>query len=393
MPDIAALQYRLWPLLAPFGWAYGRVMAMRARLYAKGAMPSWEPPAPCVSVGNIGWGGSGKTPLAGWLLSWAVERGLDPVLLTRGYRARPEKLPHRVHPQSMAEESGDEPLLLARQNPQALVLVDPVRSRAGKLAAETANPKLFVLDDGFQHLAVKRQVDLVMLRPDDLGRSWNRVIPAGPWREPEQALFRAHAFIIKSSSRRFKEAADLIRERLGRFGKPVFSMSLRPTGVRNLRSGEEKPDFSGRPYLLVTGVAEPGQVAVTAARMLGAGPTDHMAYGDHHLFTRRDVAAIQGRAARLGVKRVLCTAKDGVKLGPLASKEFWTLEVRPSFGPSMGAGGPFHEWWSDIYDAMRLAGGGPLHEPDASTRASARGFGDLYEAPPDPDPDSDFDMD
>ena len=393
MPDIADLQKRLWLLLAPLGWAYGRVMRLRADLYERGALPSWEPPAPCVSVGNIGWGGSGKTPLAGWLLGWAAERGLDPVLLTRGYRARPEKLPYRVHLKSMAEEAGDEPLLLARQNPQATVLVDPVRSRAGKLAAETMNPKLYVLDDGFQHLAVKRRVDLVMLRPDDLGSAWNRVIPAGPWREPEQALHRAHAFIVKASPRRFKEAVPVIRERLARYGRPVFSMSLRPLGVRNLLSGEELPDFAGRQYLLVTGVAEPGQVAVTAARLLGSGPTEHMAYGDHHLFTRRDVTAILGRAARLGVKRVLCTAKDGVKLGPLAGKDFWSLEVRPAFGPSMGAGGPFPQWWGDIHDAMRLSRGGPLHAVDAEARASGRGFGELYEAPLDPDSDSDFDMD
>jgi tetraacyldisaccharide 4'-kinase len=167
-------------LLSPPAALYAAVMSLRAAAYARGVLPSWRPPRPCVSVGNIRWGGTGKTPVCSWLLDWAAQSNKQCVLLTRGYRAHPPNLPFLVEPDTSPDEAGDEPLLLARANPAAKIVVDPKRARAGKWAWDAWQPDLFVLDDGLQHMAVARDVNLALLTPQDLDTDWNKVIPNKP---------------------------------------------------------------------------------------------------------------------------------------------------------------------------------------------------------------------
>ena len=156
-------------------------MKARRFLWEKGLFKDFTPAYPCVAVGNIAWGGSGKTPLVDWLLSRTAKQGLEAVVLTRGYGAHPPVLPFPVSPASTAEEAGDEPLMLRLRHPAAAILVDPVRARAARLAEQTLNPDLLVLDDGFQHLAVRRHLNLVLLRPEDLRvYTLTEDRPAGP---------------------------------------------------------------------------------------------------------------------------------------------------------------------------------------------------------------------
>ncbi|WP_338668116.1 tetraacyldisaccharide 4'-kinase [Pseudodesulfovibrio methanolicus] len=352
---VTHVQRALYPLLRPFSWVYGGVMRVRAGLYRRGLLPSWEAPALTVSVGNIGWGGSGKTPVADWLLGWAESRSIPVVLLTRGYRAKPKHLPYEVKPGALAEEAGDEPLMLARAHENALVLVDPDRARAGRLAVQKARPELIILDDGFQHMAVQRHVNLVLLRPEDLREGWNRVIPAGSWREPEAALGRADAFLIKVGPKGFALLKPRILERLSRFGKPVFSFRLAPTGLRSVVGGETVRDFEGAPYLLATGVGDPAQVRATAEAYLGYPPKKHKVFRDHHTYSKQDVLDLAEEAARLGCAAVLCTPKDAVKLGAMCTEVFWQFDLSLEFGPStLGEKAKFTTWWDRRYDSFRL---------------------------------------
>ncbi|MBG0789498.1 MAG: tetraacyldisaccharide 4'-kinase [Desulfovibrionaceae bacterium] len=351
---VTDVQRSLSAVLKPCGWLYGRAMRLRGKLYKKGLARSWTPSAPTVSVGNIGWGGTGKTPVADWLLGWAGSRGLRTVLLTRGYRAKPTTLPYVVRPGALAEEAGDEPLMLARNHERAHVVVDPDRVRAGKMAEREFDPGLIVLDDGFQHMAVRRHVNLVLLRPDDLGDGWDKVLPAGSWREPKDALKRADAFMIKTSPEGFEELRSVIDKRLGLLFKPVFSFSIAPTGVRHVVSGRAAPDLEQADYLLVSGVGEPGQVAATAERYLGYGPKDHLVFRDHHAYTKKDVLRIAGAAERTGCGAVLCTPKDAVKLGPLCTEAFWQFDLRVEFGPStLGRDITFESWWEARFEETR----------------------------------------
>ncbi len=354
MNDTARAMQALRPILAPFAAAYAGVMWARRRLYRAGLLASWSPPGVCVSVGNIGWGGSGKTPLAGWLLGWAGRKGIGTVLLTRGYGARAAAYPHEVTAQSLAEEAGDEPLLLARDNPQARVVVDPVRSRGGLYAAERHRPELYVLDDGFQHLAVRRDMDLVLLRAEDLGAEWEAVHPAGSWREGKSALAAADAFLMKAGPQTFQRLQPLLTKRLGRYERPVFSFFLAAVGVRNLASLQFLPDFGQAPYLLVSGVGNPGQVQRTAEGLLKSRAARHVRFSDHHLFTKADVESLKRVAAGLGCQSILCTAKDAVKLGPMADETFHVLETELRFGPSLFSSARFDEWWDRRWNILTI---------------------------------------
>ena len=175
-------QKRLRPLLTPVSLLYRRILAARRAKWENEGSPAFRPVCQCVSVGNIAWGGTGKTPVVDWLLGWSEARGLRAVVLSRGYKAQPPELPLHVSPSRTPGEAGDEPLMLALEHPSAAVMVDPDRRRSGRWAEERLSPDLFVLDDGFQHVKVRRDLDIVLLRPDDLGDGWGRVIPAGAWR-------------------------------------------------------------------------------------------------------------------------------------------------------------------------------------------------------------------
>lgn len=354
MQRLLALQKALRPVLTPLGAVYSGIMAARRALYERGALARWSPPAPCVAVGNIGWGGTGKTPLCGWLLSWAAGRGLRAVLLTRGYGARAKSHPYLVPPGGLAEEAGDEPLLLAREHPGAAVVVDPLRARGGRFAAGKLSPGFYLLDDGFQHLAVERDLNLVLLRAEDLGDQWGRVIPAGSWREGPSALSRAGAFLLKVGPKTLARLEKPLTARLGGLGKPVFSFALEPTAVRRVTDNERRGGFEGAPYVLVSGVGNPGQVERTATTFLGRTPARHLVFGDHHFFTKRDVARILQEARALGCGHVLCTPKDAVKLGPMADETFWTLDLEVRFGPSLFTQARFDEWWDRRWDTLVL---------------------------------------
>lgn len=352
---VVELQKKFKLILAPLSWVYGSVMRIRELLYKRGLIASWESGVPTVSVGNIGWGGTGKTPLAGWILQWGVKHQLNPVLLTRGYRAKPVSYPYYVSQGALPEEAGDEPLMLAKETPDAHIVVDPVRTRGGKAALKQFNPKLMVLDDGFQHMAMRRHLDLVLLRPEDLAEGWNKIIPAGTWRESEAALSRADAFLIKCGPEYFKKLKPFFRQHLDRFHKPVFSFQVLPTGIRRVVGDEEGVDFNGQPYILVTGVGNPRLVEETAQMHFGYAPVKHMVYKDHHAYTKTDVMDMLAAMKRRACKHIICTPKDAVKLGPMCTDEFWQFDLRVVFGPStISNQTSFDAWFSRRYDGMSL---------------------------------------
>ncbi len=353
--SITILQKAFRPILKPFSWVYGGAMRVRAELYKHGILPSWEADALTISVGNIGWGGTGKTPIAGWLLKWAQQRGIESMLLTRGYKAKPVSYPYYVRPGALVEEAGDEPLMLATSHSKAHIIVDPKRTRGGKWGMKEFNPRMVVLDDGFQHMAVKRHLNLVLLKPEDLADQWNNVIPAGSWREPVSALNRADAFLIKVGPKNFGKLKPYFKERLEQFRKPIFSFQVQPIGLRQVRTGMTSRNFDKASYLLVSGVGDPKQVERSAGRYLGYKPAKHMMYRDHHTYTKSDVLEMQTVARQLGCDAILCTPKDAVKLGPMCSDEFWQFDLRVAFGPStIGDTSPFDKWWNRRFDSLNI---------------------------------------
>lgn len=341
-----ALQRALRPFLWPAGMLNSLYMRIRRNAYDKQLLLSWRAPVPVVSIGNIGWGGAGKTPLCSWVLGWAERRGVRACVLTRGYRARPGSLPYLVKPDSLAEEAGDEPLMLAREHVRSAVVVDPVRRRGGRWALEKIRPQFFVLDDGFQHMGVRRDLNLVLLKPSDLTTDWDAVIPAGSWREGRTALPHADAFLIKCPPEEFAGLESVIRQRLEWMGKPVFNMYMQPMGVRQVNGAAGGAELGGEPYMLVSGVGDPAQVERTAEDYFGYRPSTHLTFRDHHLYTKNDVVNISQVARRRGAMHVVCTPKDAVKIGPMADDNFWTFDLTLKFGATAFGHEPFDKWWS-----------------------------------------------
>lgn len=347
--DISELQRRLKPALVPLGALYAQAMRLRRWAYEAGRLATWRPNCPVVSVGNIGWGGSGKTPLCGHILRWAGKHEEHALVLSRGYGAKPHRLPLLVSRTENPASCGDEPLLLARSHPLARVVVDPRRIRSGPWAYERFDPDFVLLDDGFQHLPVARDLDLVLLTPHDLGAGWNRVCPLGTWREGASALSRASAFCIKAlpgmDAAQRTALGENIQHRLERFGKPVFTFALKPKGLMRVDGTVRTADLGGEDYVLATGIADPAQAAKTAEGLLGNAPRTVLPFADHHAFKAEDLLRIHASAAGA---HVVVTAKDAVKLAKLPGAEgFWVLRTELAFGPTAMADAPFDQWFAE----------------------------------------------
>ncbi|MFA7166113.1 MAG: tetraacyldisaccharide 4'-kinase [Desulfoplanes sp.] len=329
--NITTWQHLLTPVLIPLGHAYAKIMALRASAYSNHIFPTWQPTVPCISVGNISWGGTGKTPMVSWILDWAARTHRHPAVLTRGYHALPPHVPFHVQAASLPSQAGDEPLMLAKKHPQADIVVDPKRIRSGPWAERTLQPDLFILDDGFQHLAVQRQIDLVLLAPDDLGKAWDNVIPSGSWREGSKALQRAHAFIVNTTGASLDRLLPLATKRLGYLHKPIYFVELFPTGLRHLTTGRSVLDVQKEPYFLFTGIANPERVIRTATALLKSPPEDHLFFPDHHSFTLDDLSLIRERTTSCGAKHILCTTKDGIKISPCSEDPIWEIQTTIRF--------------------------------------------------------------
>ena len=344
--NLRSLHRTLGPLLRPLSRPYALLMKMRRESYNAGVFTRFTPGLPCVSVGNIAWGGTGKTPFVGWLLDWAEREGLRAVVLTRGYGGKPGKEPLEVHPDTPVTLCGDEPLMLAREHPEAAVVVFPGRARAAAYAEQHGSPDLFILDDGMQHLAMMRHADIVLLRPEDLREEWGRVIPAGSWREGPEALKNASAFAVKADPETFARLRSAAEEHLGAYNAPLFSFTTPPSALRSLDGSPTQ--CRDEPYLLLSGIGNPEQFAADAALFTGRPAKSHQIYPDHHPYSEKDVRNILRLA---GSEPVICTAKDAVKLSAfrslLSGCRIAILESRLSFGPTLFTDKNFPEWWEE----------------------------------------------
>ncbi len=348
------IQKRLKPLLSPLGHAYGFALKLRRKAWESGLCTPFRTPCPCVSVGNISWGGTGKTPVVDWLLQWLTERHEKGAVLTRGYKACPDSVPFLVTAHDSPTKVGDEPLMLALKHPQASILVDPKRTRSATFALATLQPDCLILDDGFQHLAVARDCDLVLLHPDDLQSQWQNCLPAGSWRESADALHRATAFLIKSDTHVFKKLQPLIEQRLAVFNKPVFSFTLRPLGLCHLHELQPTTflpaETISADYAFVSGIGDPSQALASITRFMGRPPTRHLFFPDHHAYTIEESTIL----ASLNIPFV-CTAKDAVKLRGIlpVSARAWVFEVETCFENFLWTKKNFSVWWETHYSAMK----------------------------------------
>jgi tetraacyldisaccharide 4'-kinase len=310
-----------WPLwLLGFADIMETVNAAAYATYRLGLRTTHRAAVPVISVGNIAFGGTGKTPLVAALARTLLAAGARPAILTRGYRRR-EARPVLIAPGRAPrwQDAGDEPTLLARALPEVPIVVDPDRVRGAATAVREAGATHLVLDDGFQHWRLARDLDIVTVEAAD------PFCASRPRREHPNALARAGAIVLSRAFDRTEALAAMAV--LGPYAPHAtfVATTLVARGVH--RGGERQPTevLRGRAVVAMAGIASPEGLVHTLGD-LGADVVDLRFYADHHRYSRREVEKVLADAERAGAL-VVTTAKDAVKLpADLAGRMAW-LEV------------------------------------------------------------------
>ena len=301
--------------LAPFAALYGAAVSARLAAYRRGLLPVSRAARPVLSVGNVAAGGAGKTPFVRWLAAELLARRIRPAILTRGYgRASRGTVVISDGAGALAavSDSGDEASLLARALPSVPIVADGRRVRAARRAEEVQPAiALHLLDDGFSHVALARDLDVVLL--DATAPDAGGLLPAGRLREPLSSLARADFLVVTKT-----ELADASRacEIAARYapGVPVYHAATRVLGIRDDAGRTvDAGNLPGATVVAVAGLARPDAFFATLDR-LGIAPAAALSFRDHAPYGAPDLDRIRRTVAEAGATAVLTTEKDAVKL-------------------------------------------------------------------------------
>lgn len=292
---------------------FGSLVRRRNRMYASGRMKPERLPLPVISVGGLTVGGAGKTPVVRYLAGLLMDMGRRPAILSRGY-GRTDEAITSVNPAGRWQAAGDEPAFLANMLPDVPIIVGADRFAAGRYAVAEFQPDILLLDDGFQHRRLHRDLDIVVLDSTGFHRNM-RLLPAGPLREPLSALGRAHGLILTRTDQ--CETATEITAFARRVNPDILIINSAYT-PRHLRrvSNEEilPPDhLQGQPALLFCGIANPMSFRQTVAG-LGVEVASLLPFPDHHPFSVNELDRVLEAASRAGVEWIITTEKDAVRI-------------------------------------------------------------------------------
>ncbi len=303
---------------------YAQLARSRRRLYGRDRRLRRRLTRPVISVGALAVGGSGKTPLAAYVVRVLRDIGERPAVLSRGYgRVNKRDGVVVVHDSKAiccgVDESGDEPMMLAKKLSGVSVLVSEDRYTAGLLAEKKLDASVHVLDDGFQHLSLHRDLDIVLLSERDIDDS--RTLPFGRLRENLEVAGIADVIVIETSN-------DLILENIMSRLESVKVFRLRrllerPKDARN-QLEVTVPD--GTPVLAVAGIALPDRF-FNALEQDGYSLTETMIFRDHYQLTARDLLKIKQSVRQSGAHYVVTTEKDLVRFLPHAPFDFPLLSI------------------------------------------------------------------
>jgi tetraacyldisaccharide 4'-kinase len=319
--------------LSVLSWGYRLALGARERAYGWRLLGTGRLPCPVVSVGNVTLGGSGKTPTVELLARCLRELGASPAVISRGY-GRDTRGVHIVADETGVRlgprAAGDEPLLLAERLPGTPVIVGENRFEAGRVATERCRATVIVLDDGFQHRTLHKDLEIVVVN----GRApWGncRLFPRGMLREPLSALRRADLVIVTNppDSAGLEAATATVR----RYNDvaPVLTAVYEVVDAQEMGTGRRvgMAELCRRRLLAFAGLGSPRGFAetLTAAGVDVAGLIE---YPDHHWFAEGDLGDLAQQARAIGAEGLITTEKDWVRLRGhgLPVMPLWVLSVR-----------------------------------------------------------------
>ena len=328
----------------PFSPFYSCIMANRSNFYRKGIFVQHKLEVPVISVGNLVLGGTGKTPLVHYITELLQQHHRKPAVLSRGYKGTASgeinivSDTNEIHLE--ADQAGDEPRLLAEKLPGIPVLTGKKRFITGRFAIDSYGVDCLVLDDAFQHISLKRDLDLVLFNAQKLLGN-GRVLPGGHLREPLSALKRADAFIISGVDipldDNVKEFLNFLNNRFS--DKPAFTGAYLPEEtLTRVSSGKEDTlglsENSGVPVYGFCGIAQPKSfeniLKKSNLNLVGFQPFD-----DHHRYSLSDIKSLCKNGLSSGAEALITTEKDLVKIRdffPPRELPLLTLSVRLQMG-------------------------------------------------------------
>ncbi len=305
----SSLTWWLW-LLWPLRVVFSIVSATRRWLYRHEVLSSSHPGVCTLVVGNLSVGGNGKTPVVIAVAEHFAAQGWRPGILSRGYGGQCRQFPHRVGLEDTASWVGDEPLLIARRT-HCPVVIDPIRIRGARALIEQHGCNLLICDDGLQHYALQRDIELVVMDERQLGNG--QLLPMGPLREGPWRLKSVTAVVHNGA------AAQLAEQMIP--ADRQFRMTLQPQAFRKLTQPEVTATAAelNQAYSQLHAIAGIGYPArfFNTLQDLGINISTTRAFNDHHQFVAADVPAAP----------VVMTEKDAVKVTPFAHTDAWYLPV------------------------------------------------------------------
>jgi tetraacyldisaccharide 4'-kinase len=285
--------------------AFRFLLQAREKFYSSGILSAQRLHHPVISVGNLTLGGTGKTPLVIALAEHLRDHGFAPVILSRGYRRTSREV---LVVGSSWEEAGDEPYLMKRRLGNVPVIVGADRYQAGLLAERKQLGNIFVLDDGFQHRRLHRDVDIVMIDPAE----WvggEELLPTGRWREPKSALARAHAACIQVVAGFEMPSLPI----------PAFDVRTEILGLYRGDGPVPVEMLKGKAIVAFAGIAKPERF-FAAVESMGIHPLKCVRFRDHHRYSRREIEKLDGEI-------LLTTEKDAIRLAGMGLTHFLYLRI------------------------------------------------------------------
>ncbi|MFB0521960.1 MAG: tetraacyldisaccharide 4'-kinase [Desulfatiglandales bacterium] len=297
---------------------YGLAIQLRLIAYRFGLLGTKSLPAFVVSIGNITTGGTGKTPFVALLAEWAGENGFKAAILSRGYKGKGSHDALVVSDGktvlASVDDAGDEPFLLARKLSSIPVLISKNRHRIGSLALRRFGAELLLLDDGYQHLSLKRDLNILLL---DAKRQFGNgsLLPLGPLREPYKQIERADIIVITKCTGEHPPdgLVDFLKKNFPR--KPIFRSGHFPDQIIFPLVGKAHPPgiLSGKNVVAFAGLAYPDDF-LEMVRGLGAHIIQFYSFSDHHSFSKDEIKELVSWKRRSDVDFLLTTEKDWVRI-------------------------------------------------------------------------------
>jgi len=313
--------------LLPAALVYRLVVLLRFQFYRIGLFKSYKLQHPVISIGNLTVGGTGKTPLEIYLVKRCLKMGLRPLILSRGYGSKIKGAVLSISSDALPEKGlADEIALLAEHCGDIPIACGKNRYKAYQKACQLAEFDLVILDDGFQHHRIKRDLEILIVdsaRPFGTGR----LLPAGNLREPKGARKRAAVIIINHKS---GGSVGAVIDKIASKNQLLLTGGYRVEEIASLRRGGPVHSalWSNKRAGLLTALADPRAFELTAAG-LGIAPVYHFQFRDHHLFSPSDLERISQQCATLGIECLYTTEKDAVKLrkNAFAKPEIFVIKI------------------------------------------------------------------